>query len=198
MVSNEQSYNKICQKWDNYRKKFPINKCIIDFVPLIKKQGNVLDIGCGSGYPIAKYLSDQGFIVTGIDISIEMIKKAKSLNLNNATFNNCDFFDFNPTTRYDAVIAFDSFFHFKKEQQKDIYTKLASLMNSGGYLLFTHGKDEGEIINTMFDEEFYYSALNKKTVLELLHNNGFEIINSIENYKEEHGQRDLLVIARKV
>lgn len=46
-----------------------INQCIVDFANNLSPNSRVLDIGCGTGYPIALYLSKQGFQVTGIDIS---------------------------------------------------------------------------------------------------------------------------------
>lgn len=80
------SYNNICMKWSEFRKSTPINQCIVDFAKNLRPNGSVLDIGCGSGYPISAYLSNQGFQVTGIDISEEMIKQAKQLNLPDAVF----------------------------------------------------------------------------------------------------------------
>lgn len=50
----------------------------------------------------------------------------------------------------------------------------------------------------MWDEPFYHSALDLKTVHNLLIQNGFSILTSIENYQEETtGSRDLLIIAKK-
>jgi predicted TPR repeat methyltransferase len=157
-----------------------------------------LDIGCGTGYPIAKYLSERGFIITGIDISENMIRKALEQNMVNAEFYVCDFFEFKPFEKYDGIIAFDSFFHFPKEKQTEIYTKISGLMNIGAYILFTHGKKEGEIKGRMFGELFYYSSLEKEIVHKLLLDNGFNIELSIENYKETNTERDLLIIAKKV
>ncbi|HEB7542366.1 TPA: class I SAM-dependent methyltransferase, partial [Campylobacter coli] len=77
--SIKDSYNKICKKWSDFRKSTSTNKCIIDFANDLKLNSRVLDIGCGTGYPIASYLSKQGFQVTGIDISEEMIKQAQKL-----------------------------------------------------------------------------------------------------------------------
>lgn len=38
--------------------------------------GEILDLGCGDGWPIASYLIDQGFVVTGVDGAKGMIAKA--------------------------------------------------------------------------------------------------------------------------
>jgi 2-polyprenyl-3-methyl-5-hydroxy-6-metoxy-1,4-benzoquinol methylase len=198
LEKNKNSYNKIAMKWNEYREKTNVEKIIIEFVSKIKPKGTVLDIGCGTGFPIAKYLSDHDFPVTGIDISENQIKIAKGQKIRNAKFYVCDFFNFEPTEKYDGVIAFDSFFHFPKERQKEIYSKVSGWMKTGAYLLFTHGKKESEIEGKMYGESFYYSALEIKDVEKLLLNNNLDVELSIENYKEENMDRDLIIIAKKI
>lgn len=71
-------------------------------------------------------------------------------------------------------------------------------LTSGGLFLFTHGKNDGEIISTMWKESFYHSALGLEKVHKLLKQNGFDILSSIEDYIEETtGDRELLIIAKK-
>jgi len=41
--------------------------------------GHVLDLGCGNGIPAAKWLSDNGFRVTGVDLSDTMVERAREL-----------------------------------------------------------------------------------------------------------------------
>ena len=41
--------------------------------------GDVLDLGCGNGIPAAKWLSDNGFRVTGVDLSDTMVERAREL-----------------------------------------------------------------------------------------------------------------------
>ena len=195
---NKDSYNKICDLWSEYRSRQPINKCIVDFVKYLKPNSKILDIGCGCGYPIDKYLDDLDFTVCGIDISDKMILKAKSLNLKNAKFLNIDIMEYNSNEVYDAIIAFDSLFHLSMDKQELVYKKISSLLKSDGYLLFTHGKHESEVIGKMFNEEFYYSALDKNKLINVLNENGFSIIELYEDYKEETtGDRELLIIAKK-
>jgi cyclopropane fatty-acyl-phospholipid synthase-like methyltransferase len=198
MEINKESYNKIVEKWNEYRNKLPLNDCIIKFSKKLKANGKLLDIGCGTGYPIAKYFSDNGFFVTGIDISENMIKKAIDRKMINTHFYICDFFKFEPIEKYDGIIAFDSFFHFPKEKQTEIYEKISNWMNIGAYILFTHGKNGGEKNDYMFGESFYYSSLDKKEVHKILIKNNFKIELSLEDYKEERNERDLLIIAKKI
>jgi 2-polyprenyl-3-methyl-5-hydroxy-6-metoxy-1,4-benzoquinol methylase len=195
---NRNACNKIATKWDEDRGKTNVEKIIIEFVSKIKPKGKILDIGCGTGFPIAKYLSDREFSITGIDISENQIKIARDKKISNARFYTYNFFDFEPDKKYDGIIAFDSFFHFPKERQKEIYGKVSKWMKTGAYLLFTHGKKESEIEGEMYGESFYYSALEKNDVEKLLLMNNLNVELSIENYREENMDRDLIIIARKI
>jgi cyclopropane fatty-acyl-phospholipid synthase-like methyltransferase len=198
MDINKESYNKIADRWAASRDQSFLSKLVATFSSRIKPGGTVLDIGCGTGYPIATYLSSCGFTITGIDTSENLLRKAIDRKIPHTTFHLCDFFDFEPTEKYDGIIAFDSFFHFPKAKQAEIYHKVSDWMNEGAYLLFTHGGEEGEKKGDMFGEKFYYSCLNKKEVHKLLLAAGFKIEWSLENYAERDLNRDLVILARKV
>lgn len=199
MISVKNAYDRICETWDDARRKRPVDKCIVDYADKLKKGSHILDVGCGSGYPIAEYFSYRGFVVRGIDISENMIKKAKSLNLANAAFEVCDFLDFVSEEKYDAVVAFDSLFHVEYSRQKYVFKKAAELLKSGGLFLFTYGKKDGEIAGEMFGEKFYYSSLDFEETKDCLVKNGFEIVEFTLDYKEKTtGTRDLLSVARKL
>ena len=48
------------------------------FMEMIVSQGNVLDLGCGTGYASHEFLR-RGFSIFPVDASLEMIKVAESL-----------------------------------------------------------------------------------------------------------------------
>ncbi|MDY4788195.1 MAG: class I SAM-dependent methyltransferase [Bacilli bacterium] len=195
----KEAYNKICDHWSTFRNNTPINQCIIDFAKMLKPNSHILDVGCGSGYPIASYLSKLGFKVTGIDISNEMIKKAQQLNLPNASFIVEDLLNYKSEERYDAIIAFDSIWHIDYDNQEKIYQIVSSLLVPNGLFIFTHGKNDGEIIGTMWGESFYHSALDAKKVVNLLEQNHFKIVAYVEDYEEKTtGDRELLIVAQKI
>lgn len=195
---NKKAYDKICDDWQAFRSKTKVNTCIAEFARHIKSGGKILDIGCGTGYPIDSFLSAKGFKVLGIDISPEMIKKAESLKLDNADFQEANILNFQSQEKFDGIIAFDSLWHISLDEQYGLYKKLSALMNDGAYLLFTHGNRLGEVAGDMYGETFYYSALDTKEVHTLLSEAGLTVVNTFENYKEKTtGDRDLLLIARK-
>lgn len=197
--SVKRAYDNIADKWAEFRAGCAINKCIAEFVKLLPPHSEILDVGSGTGYPVATYLAGKGHRVTGIDVSAKMTEKACALHLSGARFINVGFSDYVPDISFDAVIAFDSLWYIARSRQEDIYPKLASLVKRGGYILFTHGSRDGEISGEMFGETFYYAALGSARVRELLGYNGFKIISFIENYSEPStGTRDLFVVAKKM
>ena len=193
-----QAYDNCCDQWDAYRGAKPVNRCVEAFASLLEPGSRVLDVGCGAGRPIASYLVDQGFHVTGIDISERMIAKARALGLRNADFQVADVLEYRPPAPFDAVIAFDSLWHVDWSSQAALYGHLASFLRDGGYLMFTHGKHNGTVTGEMFGERFYYSALDTAEVRGLLTRSGFAILDATEDYREPTtGDRELIVTARK-
>lgn len=193
------SYNKISQKWCDFRKTTAINKCIAEFCERLKPGSKILDIGCGGGYPIDAYLANKGFSVTGIDLSEEMITRAKQLNLQGATFIADDILNYSTAEKYDAVIAFDSLWHITYAMQESTFRIISDLLKRGGLCIFTYGKTDGEIMGTMFGEQFYYSSLGIEKLKFAMQRNSLEILDFALDYKETTtGERDLIAIVRKI
>ena len=198
MDLNTSSYNKIADRWDEIRKTKPIDPCIVAFADRLPVNAGILDVGCGSGYPIDVYLTGKGFRVTGIDPSENMLDKAISLKLDGAAFYCTDLFGFETNETFDAVIAFDSIFHIPFDRQKDIYPKISALLKPNGLFLFTHGKESGTVHGTMFGEPFSYGALDKEILKCELNDAGFDIAAFHEDYRDPvTGTRDVLIVARK-
>ena len=197
-VNNAVSYSRISDRWSRVRDPAPVNKCVADLEKMLKRNSYVLDAGCGTGTPIDVFLSAMGHRIAGIDISERMIEIAESKGIKNAEYTVCDFLEYAPTVRFDAVIAFDSLFHIPPARQRSIYAHAARLLKEEGYFLFTHGKTHGHTEGVMFGEPFSYASLDAGETEELLLQNGFDIIEFTRDYEEATtGTRDLLVLARK-
>ncbi len=140
-----------------------LEKFLLLLEPKASDQGKVsiLDIGCGTGLPLMKRMVDFGANVTGIDISYEMVQKAKA-NVPGASILEGDILTFAFEEAFDGVLAWDSLFHLPLDHQEQAIRKIASLLKPNGIFLFTAGGSEGELRSTMFDTEFYYSSLSSQ------------------------------------
>jgi trans-aconitate methyltransferase len=74
------------------------------FGHLLQPVATILDIGCGSGIPIASYIVGRGHAVTGVDGSPEMIALSRS-NLPEEIAEVADMRSLNLERRYGGLIA---------------------------------------------------------------------------------------------
>src|ERR1051325_11727327 len=91
----------------------------------------VLDIGCGAGIPIAWTLA-QHFRVTGVDISGEQIRRARS-NVPSETFIEGDIMSLTfPPASFDAVVAFYALFHLPREEHPELLQRIHTWLKPSG------------------------------------------------------------------
>ena len=64
-------YQRHADDWDRERGRSLFEKDWLDrFLALLPQGASILDIGCGSAEPIARYFIEKGYNVTGIDSSL--------------------------------------------------------------------------------------------------------------------------------
>ena len=137
----------------------------------------VLDIGCGTGVPIAKSLANR-YQVTGVDVSQEMISWARQ-NVPTGEFVCDDMMsvEFKPA-RFDAVVAFYSIFHIPREEHPTLFSRIHKWLKLGGYLLCTlsHTSEEGYTENDFFGVTMYWSNYGLMEYLVMLADAGFRVV----------------------
>jgi 2-polyprenyl-3-methyl-5-hydroxy-6-metoxy-1,4-benzoquinol methylase len=196
-MDNRTSYNRIARQWADSRKDAEVSRLVVDFADKVPPNGHILDLGCGTGLPLAKYLCERGFRITGIDAAEELIAMANSLAIKGAEFIAGDFLDFVTAEKFDGILAWDSLWHFPKAQQRSLYPKLVSLLQPNGYLLFTHGNVDDEHVSPMMGEPFYYSALSEEEVRKQLSQYGLDIDYAYNDFIEGKSHRSFVVLAKK-
>ncbi len=112
------------------------------FASLLTPGAHILDYGCGSGRD-AKHFLNEGFAVTAIDGSPELVQIAQErtgLPVRHELF--CDLTDVNT---YDGIWACSSILHVPKDELGDIFTRMSRALVEGGviYTSFKHGTFEG-------------------------------------------------------
>ena len=79
MYNQGKSYDTIAAEFAQMRDSFNTEQKYLDaLIQHLPKKSHILDIGCGSGFPIATYLIEKNFQVTGVDGSQELLSIAKT------------------------------------------------------------------------------------------------------------------------
>ena len=114
-------YDRHAQAYDLQRGRSLFEKTWLDaFTAMLPKAGSVLDIGCGMGEPIARHLIARGFAVTGIDSSPALIAMAQR-RFPHQTWIAADMRALSLGRRFDGLLAWDSFFHLKPDDQRAMF-----------------------------------------------------------------------------
>ena len=102
---------------------------------------SVLDVGCGCGVPVARFLDAAGHRVTGVDISDVQIERARRL-VPGATFLRADATEVElPPASLDAVVCLYALIHMPLGEQPRLIDRIARWLRPGGWLLVTTGSD---------------------------------------------------------
>src|ERR1700674_2011075 len=93
---------------------------------------SVLDVGCGNGIPLTRFLVEAGFDVLGVDSSSKMLERFRT-NLPNtpAICGKVQLSDFQGRL-FDAAISWGVIFHLTPAEQGQVFAKMADVIKPGG------------------------------------------------------------------
>ncbi|MFC3613115.1 class I SAM-dependent methyltransferase [Lutimaribacter marinistellae] len=169
-------YRRHAQAWAARRGTAQPERIWLDrFLDILPETPGVLDLGCGSGVPIARYLCGRGCAVTGIDSSPELIGMARR-SVPEASFVVADMRELQLGDRFDGILAWDSFFHLTREDQRRMFATFARHAGPGAALMFTSGPENGEAIGSFEGEPLYHASLGPEEYRALLRDHGFETV----------------------
>lgn len=146
----------------------------------VKHQGKAMDVGCGSSGRFVSILLDHGFQVEGIDVSEEMITRARDHHPE-CKFEVIDVATWKPDSEYDLISAWDSTFHLPLDLQEPALRTMCGAVAAGGVLIFTcggslSGSGQPEEISGSFQgEDLEYSSLGVARYLCLLADYGLTV-----------------------
>jgi SAM-dependent methyltransferase len=126
-------------------KRKPFDCELLDsFAERVREEGSVCELGCGPGQ-VARYLKDRGVDVSGIDLSVEMVKVARRLNPD-IPFAQVDMMALDlPSGSVAAFVLFYSIIHIKREDVTSAFREMHRVLRSGGTLLVSFHGGEGEL-----------------------------------------------------
>jgi SAM-dependent methyltransferase len=99
----------------------------------------VLDLGCGCGVPVARFLANAGHRVTGVDISDVQIERARRL-VPTGTFRRADATQIDLRLRRSTPVdCLYALIHMPVADQPRLIDRIAAWLRPGGWLLTTVG-----------------------------------------------------------
>lgn len=140
----------------------------------------VLDIGCGSGFPIARELVERGYDLIGFDGSETMLALFQR-NLPGIPTQLDDMRQMDLKRRFTGILAWDSFFHLSPEDQRSMFPRFSAHAGPKARLMFTSGNAEGLSFGELEGEPLYHGSLEPDEYRSLLSAAGFEVAAHVAN-----------------
>lgn len=172
-----EAYDAIIDWFDAHRsKELAMEKFYLDFIlKHIPVGGSILDVGCGTGEPLAKFFIEQGFKVMGIDASEKMIELCEK-RFPSASWILADMRSIKLPDQFDLVIAWHSFFHLPPTDQEPTLKNLLSYVKKNGLFVFTSGYEASEEWGVNADYDLYHASLSSEDYEKILKEAGFKVL----------------------
>jgi len=173
------TYNRVGRQWAKSRRGDLMEKAWLDRFLIAAPRGagkiRVLDLGCGSGHPIGRYLAERGNILTGVDAATTMTD-LYSENLPKAEVITSDMRGLALGRQFDGILAWNSFFHLSADDQRGMFATFAAHAAPGAVLMFTSGHIAGEVVGQVGGAPIYHASLAPAEYRDLLDQSGFRVL----------------------
>ncbi len=169
-------YRRHARAWTTARGERLVERSWLErFLATPPAAKTILDLGCGSGAPIARFFAGHGFAVTGVDSAPEMIALFHE-NLPDEQAQVADMRALNLGARFGGLLAWDSFFHLSHADQRAMFPVFADHALPGAALMFTSGPAFGEAIGSLEGEPLYHASLDPDDYRALLADHEFDVV----------------------
>lgn len=171
---NRHSYNAIAKDWDAARSSLlPYERPFLErLMNNLARPAKVLDLGCGTGRPMAEILLRQGHSVTGVDQAEDLLLLARE-RLPEGRWLQAELETFLPDEDYDGAVIWDALFHIPREHHESILRSVLRSLQKGSKLILTVGGSEHPpFTDTMYGQTFFYDSHAPGTVLDILRSLG--------------------------
>jgi SAM-dependent methyltransferase len=172
-------YERHAAAFDEDRGKRLVERAWMErFRAAMPKSATVLDLGCGSGEPVARFLIEAGHRVTGVDSSPTLIDLCRS-RFPAHEWIVADMRDLRLDRRFGGIIAWNSFFHLTPDDQRAMWGVFRAHAEPGAALMFTSGPAAGEAIGEYQGEALYHASLDPADYEKLARAHGFDVVSYV-------------------
>jgi cyclopropane fatty-acyl-phospholipid synthase-like methyltransferase len=177
---NRLGYDTIAPRWDVARVR--LSNAELRLFDLLLREATpgawVLDLGCGTGRPIAQHVLARQFAVTGVDQSEGMLSFARS-RMPGAEWIHSTLEQFVPQVTYCAVIAWDSLFHIPRQEHLSLFRSVRGALAPGGrFVLTVGGSEHPAFTSEVFGQMLFFDSHSPEQAIALLQESGFEVEHS--------------------
>ena len=149
-----------------------IRSCLKDVNP----NPDVLDLGCGNGFPIALRIFPHAKRYTGVDSSAAMIAEFAE-NVPGAEAVHASMQDYlAEPDAFDFIFAFGSLFHLQPDDQIKTIAMVARALRPGGMFVFTSGENAGEAVGHVAGVEIPHWSLGERGYADALQPCGLQYL----------------------
>ncbi len=171
-----EGYNRIAARYAEGRDQASSVPYLERLNRLLDPNSLILDLGCGAGLPVDRWLVDRGHRVIGLDISDTMLALAKH-NVPEAQYEMRDIATLaNGEFCVDAVVSFFTIIHIDRRDHRDLLNRIRSWMPKGGVMLITMGRSDWEGQEDFYGVNMEWSHFDRETNHRLIGESGFSII----------------------
>lgn len=172
-------YERHAAAFDRLRGRTLVERPWLDrFAAPLAPGASVLDLGCGSGEPLAADLIARGLRVTGVDTSGTLIGLCRARHPLE-TWHVADMRRFAAEETFAGILAWHSFFHLAHDDQRAMFPRFAALADAGAMLMFTSGPSHGVAVGRFEGEPLYHASLDAAEYRALLAENGFAVVDHV-------------------
>lgn len=180
MMDSATAYEKSAQDFLNIRDKSEVGRKVIrEWASGLTKGADVLELACGGGYPVTSELKEAGLNLWAIDssetLTSEFCMRFPDVICQCERIQESVFFN----KQFDAVIAIGLIFLLSESEQALFISKVSDHITPGGRFLFTAPVQKGTWKDVITGLECI--SLGKEMYSDLLKDNGFEILDEIED-----------------
>lgn len=182
-------YEAQTELWASLRvSQITVEKAWLDaLIATVEPGSDILDLGCGNGVPVAAYFIQHGMKITGVDASPGMIARCQA-RFPDHQWHWADMRALALGQQFDALLAWDSFFHLTRDAQRQMFPRFAAHTRPGAHLLFNTGPQNGEALGRFADQDLYHSSLSPDEYRFLLQQSGFDEIAHVAEEPESGGR----------
>jgi ribosomal protein S18 acetylase RimI-like enzyme/SAM-dependent methyltransferase len=183
------TYDLVDQAFDEQRSRSVGVDEVLRWYRGLPSGAEILDVGCGTGEPLARALLEAGAALWAIDPSPRMLERFRARFPEVPTELGSIETSRHFGRQFAGVLAWGVMFHLTEDEQERALAQMVGALEPGGELLFTSGHERGMRSNPMHGVVFTFVSLGAPRYREILAGLGCPVIEEFVGSGDNHHYR---------